>query len=147
MDDFREVRERREALSAAAASLEVALAAPASDARWPEGLGDALSNLRATLEHHVATAEAPDGTLAEVRDRAPRLSDQVDRLLHEHVSMRDDVERLTDRLDRVPAERTAEDTATIREQALDVLAAIMRHRQLGADLLYEAYNVDVGGPG
>lgn len=147
MDDFREVRERREALSAVAASFEAALAAPASDARWLERSGDALSSLRATLEHHVTTAEAPDGTLAQVRDRAPRLSDQIDRLLHEHVAMRGAVERLTDRLDRVPAERTAEETSTIREQALEILAAIMRHRQLGADLLYEAYNVDVGGPG
>ena len=44
------------------------------------------------------------------------------------------------------SERTADETAAIREQALELLAAIVRHRHLGADLLYEAYDVDIGGP-
>jgi len=147
MDDLREVRQRREVLLSRVASLEAALAAPATDTRWPEGVGDALSNLRATLEEHVAQTESPDGILDQVRERAPRLSNQIDRLVDEHVMLVTDTERLIDRLDHAPTERTAEETATIREQALELLAAIVRHRQVGADLLYEAYNVDVGGPG
>lgn len=147
MNDLGEVRERREALLVAVASLEAALAAPASDFRWCDGLGDALATLRRTLGEHVIATEAPDGILAQVRDAAPRLSNQTDRLAAEHSTITDAVERLADRLDRAPVERTAEETAAIREQALDVMAAIVRHRQLGADLLYEAYNVDVGGPG
>jgi len=147
MDDLREVRERREVLLGRVASLEAALAAPATDPRWPEGVGDALSSLRTTLEEHVTASEAPDGVLDQVRDRAPRLSNQIDRLVDEHVTIVADTERLIDRLDHAPTERTAEETASIREQALELLAAIVRHRQVGADLLYEAYNVDVGGPG
>lgn len=147
MNEFVEVRERREALLAAAASLEGALAAPASDVRWVERLGEALSNLRATFEDHVSETEASDGVLAQVRDRAPRLSGQIDRLVDEHVTICGAVEQLIDRLDHVEVERTSEETMAIREHALEILAAIMRHRQLGADLLYEAYNVDVGGPG
>ena len=147
MKDLGQVRQRRETLLRCAASLEMALAAPASGARWPEGVGNALSSLLAILEEHVTATEAPDGSLDQMRDRAPRLSDQIDRLIDEHVASAADTERLMDRLDRAPTERTAEETATIREQALELLAAIMRHRQLGADLLYEAYNVDVGGPG
>ena len=147
MDDLREVRQRREVLLSRVASLEAALAAPATDTRWPEGVGDALSNLRATLEEHVAQTESPDGILDQVRERAPRLSNQIDRLVDEHVMLVTDTERLIDHLDHATTERTAEETATIREQALELLAAIVRHRQVGADLLYEAYNVDVGGPG
>ena len=131
----------------AVASLEAAVAAPASDARWPEGLGNALSDLRATLEEHMISTEAPDGLFDQVRERAPRLSNQIDRLLEEHVAMTADTERLMDRLDHAPAELTAEDTATVRQQGLALLTTIMRHRHLGSDLLYEAYNVDVGGPG
>ncbi len=52
-----------------------------------------------------------------------------------------------DRLEHVPAERSDDENAAIREQALQLLTAIVRHRQLGADLLYEAYDVDVGGVG
>lgn len=147
MKDLDEVRQRRDALLRAAGALEAALAAPGSDVRWPEGVGNALSRLQARLAQHVVTAEAPDGLLDQIRDRAPRLSNQIDRLLAEHVSMTADVERLIDRIDRAPAERTADETAAIRELALDLLTAIGRHRQLGADLLYEAYDVDVGGPG
>ena len=147
MNDLGEVRQRREALLRAAASLEAALAAPASDARWPEGVGNALSELRATLEEHVISAEASDGVLEQVRERAPRLSNQIDRLLEEHVAMTADTKRLMERLDHAPEELTAEDTATIRQQGLALLTTIMRHRHLGSDLLYEAYNVDVGGPG
>ncbi len=147
MNDLDKVRLRREMLLRAAASLEAALAAPASGARWPEGVGTALSSLRATFEEHVTTTEAPDGIFDQVRDRAPRLSNQIDRLVDEHVTIAADTERLIDRFDHAPTERTAEETAALREQGLGLLAAIVRHRQLGADLLYEAYNVDVGGPG
>ena len=68
-------------------------------------------------------------------------------MLAEHVSMVDDTDRLIDRLDHVPTERSTEETEALREQALGILAGIVRHRQRGADLLYEAYDVDVGGPG
>jgi hypothetical protein len=147
MNDLSEVRQRREALLRAIASIEAALAAPASDVRWPEGLGSALSGLRTTFEQHVVETEAADGILAQVRERAPRLSNQIDQLVGEHVSITAGIEHLIDRLDHAPSERTAEETANIREQALRLLTAIVRHRHLGADLLYEAYNVDVGGPG
>jgi iron-sulfur cluster repair protein YtfE (RIC family) len=147
MNDLSDVRQRREALLGAIASIEAALAAPASDARWPEGLGNALSALRTTFEQHVVETEAPDGILDQVRERAPRLSNQIDQLVGEHVAITAGIEHLMDRLDDAPPERTAEETTATREQALQLLAAIVRHRHLGADLLYEAYNVDVGGPG
>ena len=147
MSDLGEIRQRRAALLSAVASVEAALTAPASDVRWPEGLGNALVDLRTMLEQHVVETEAPDGVLAQVRERAPRLSNQIDQLVGEHVAITADIEHLMDRLDHAPTERTAVETATIREQAIHLLAAIVRHRHLGADLLYEAYNVDVGGPG
>lgn len=147
MDDLGEIRERREALIGAVASVEAALAAPASDVRWRDRLGEALADLRSTLHEHVVTTEAPDGILAQVRDVAPRLSNHVDRLAEEHRTISATTERLIDRIDRAPADAIGSEAGSIREQALELLADIVRHRQLGADLLYEAYNVDVGGPG
>jgi hypothetical protein len=32
-----------------------------------------------------------------------------------------------------------------RRHALELMAALVRHRQRGADLVYEAYSVDIGG--
>lgn len=147
MNDLGEIRQRREALVGAAAALEAALAAPASDLRWPEGLGNALAALRATIDEHVTATEAPGGTIDQLRGRAPRLSNQIDRLVDEHATITVDAEHLLERLEHAPTQRTPDETAAIREQALELLGAIVRHRHLGADLLYEAYDVDLGGPG
>ena len=147
MDDLGEIRQRREALVGVAAAFEAALAAPASDLRWTEGLGNALSDLRATIDEHVTATEAPGGTIDQLRNQAPRLSKQIDLLVDQHGTITADAERLLERLEHAPAERTPDDTATIREEALELLGAIVRHRHLGADLLYEAYDVDLGGPG
>ena len=147
MDDLGKVRERREALLGAAASVEAALAAPASDPRWRDRLGERLATLHTTLDEHVTAAEADDGILAKVRDEAPRLSNQVDRLAAAHGTITDATERLIDRLEGAPTDQVTGEAESVRKQAVELLAAIVRHRQLGADLLYEAYNVDVGGPG
>ena len=36
-----------------------------------------------------------------------------------------------------------EQVKDVREEALGLLQAIARHRQRGADLIYEAYSVDI----
>jgi hypothetical protein len=146
MNDLGEIRHRRAALVGACSTLEAALSAPVASAHWPEGLGNAVTALLATFGEHVTLTETPGGTIDQLRERAPRLSDRIDRLAEQHVTITADAERLMDRLDHLPTERTADDSAAVREQALELLTAIVRHRQLGADLLYEAYDVDVGGP-
>lgn len=147
MNELGEIRERRAALVGTCSALEAALSAPMASARWPEGLGNALTALLATFDEHVAATETPGGTIEQLRERAPRLSDQIDRLVEQHLAIPTAAERLMDRLEHAPVERTADENTAIREQALELLTAIVRHRQLGADLLYEAYDVDVGGPG
>jgi len=147
MNDLGEIKQRRAALVGTCSALEAALSAPVASARWPEGLGNAVTALRATFDEHVAETEGSGGTVEQLRERAPRLSDRIDLLVEQHATITADAERLMDRLDRLPAERTADENAAVREQALELLTAIVRHRQLGADLLYEAYDVDVGGPG
>ncbi len=147
MNDLGEIRQRRAALVGTCSALEAALSAPVASARWPEGLGNAVSALLATFDEHVTETESRGGTIEQLRERAPRLSDRIDRLSEQHVTIAADAGRLMDRLEHVPAERSDDENAAIREQALELLAAIVRHRQLGADLLYEAYDIDVGGVG
>lgn len=146
MDDLGEIQQRRDAVLGAAAALEAALAAPAGDLRWTEGLGNALERLRATLDEHVTATEAPGGMIDQLRTRAPRLSTRIDRLVDQHSTITADVEHLLELLEHAPPERTVDDTAAIRKETLELLGEIARHRHLGADLLYEAYDVDIGGP-
>ena len=107
MNDLGEIRERRAALVGTCSALEAALSSPVASARWPEGLGNAVAALLATFDEHVTETESRGGTIEQLRERAPRLSDRIDRLSEEHVTIAADAERLMDRLDHLPAERTA----------------------------------------
>jgi hypothetical protein len=147
MNDVGEIRHRRAALVGACSAVEAALAAPVSSTRWPEGVGNALVALLATFDEHVTATETSGGTIEQLRERAPRLSDRIDRLVDQHVTITAEAERLMDRLDHLPTDRSTDESASVREQAIELLTAIVRHRQLGADLLYEAYDIDVGGFG
>lgn len=134
---------RRQRFRDALDAMERALAAPATGRfePWREGTSRALAALQAVIELHVAETEAPGGLLDLIRTDAPRLVNGVGRLQEQHRLLLSSVRGLADRL---PA-ASEDDIGLLRQQALELLGLLVRHRQLGADLVYEAYNVDVGG--
>lgn len=146
-DELGDVRRRREAILDGVGVVEAALAAPVGGATWRENLRAALVALHVTLREHIDETEGPTGFLARVRDDAPRLAHQVDRLIGEHVELGDLSTKLIERIDGVALERTTDEARALRDDALQLLAGMVRHRQRGADLIYEAYQVDVGGTG
>ncbi len=101
---------------------------------WLEGVRRELASLREAFHHHLTVTEGEEGLFDDVIQVAPRLQHQVDILRREHDEI---VEAIESALD--PGTPVSE----VRETVLQVLAAIVRHRQRGADLLYEAYDVDV----
>lgn len=132
-------RERRIELKHAMSALEVAAAGAVGDPSWADGLRSALTDMRDAFDAHVEEVEAADGLLAEVMTDCPRLSSRVERL-------RDDHPTLSGRIDACRARLDEPDPAEIRSEVLDLLVALVRHRHAGADLVYDAYNVDIGGP-
>src|SRR5438128_498472 len=76
---------------------------------------------------------------------APRLETNVRRLREEHPEI---VQRIDETIARLEQVEIGEDTWPL-EQARDDLqrfmGSVIRHRQRGADLVWEAYNVDIGG--
>jgi Hemerythrin HHE cation binding domain len=138
------LRSRRVELRSAMGGLESALAAPANDHpdRWVRQVHGALLALTSGMREHIEVTEGPDGLHQELVESAPRLSGPVSRLNAEHDRLE---ERLRDLVDRVEA--TDLDVDAIRDAGTDVLDLFMRHRQRGADLVYEAYEFDVGGSG
>jgi hypothetical protein len=42
---------------------------------------------------------------------------------------------------------TTADLPVFREEVTTLMGQLVRHRQKGADLVYEAYDVDLGGSG
>ncbi len=132
-------RARRISVKQALSEVEIAAAAPSASPDWRLELDEALGNLRMAFEQHVVDVEAPDGLISEIIATAPRLSPKADRLRDEHATLTALIDNL------VAAARMATAASELRNEILDVLVAIARHRQLGADLVYEAYEVDIGG--
>lgn len=133
-------RRRRAELLQTIYGFELALAVPAGDPAWRDHVGERLSALREAVTEHVVVTEGPDGLYGELLDHAPRLSRGVKTLIREHAALVATVDTLCARVDEpaVGAEQ-------IRGWASDLLRELSRHRQRGADLVYEAYSTDIGG--
>jgi hypothetical protein len=133
-----EVHARREDLRQALVELEDVLSRPAGDQEsWNERARDGVEHMFTTLEHHVRETEAEGGMLAQLEEDAPWLEGRVEQLRREHGEL---LEAAAALLSHCRAARSADE---IREEALELLREISRHRHQGTDLLYDAYMVDI----
>lgn len=121
--------------------VERSLASPATGRveAWTKTLRQDLVRLAQALETHIAASEAPGGMLEDIVQAAPRLAHQVERARRDHTELR---YRLEAALKGLPDDEGG-DIHPVREQVVEVLAGIVRHRHLGADLVYEAFSVDI----
>ena len=143
-----DVRLRRAGLKAALSALEIALAAPKPQrVTWVAGVRDGLRSLHDVWTRHIVETEAPGAFLDELVAEAPRLATPASRLRREHSDILATITRTEKRLLTAPAddhdyERWVDE---IRTDLTTLLVALAKHRQRGADLVYEAYAVDIGG--
>ena len=139
-----ELRRRRAELFESMSAVEHALAAPAPglEARWAERVQGALVELSADFGAHIDVTEGPDGLYRELLSTAPRLSGAVARLIREHALIKDQLDNLTA---WVGEPDNNPDVDTVRDRGTALLGRLVRHRQRGSDLIYEAYTVDIGG--
>jgi hypothetical protein len=146
--ELNEVRMRRAGLKAALSGLELALAAPAPNRHeWVSGVRDGLDCVHEVWTRHVVETEAPGAFLDELVSESPRLATPARRLRREHVDILESIVRSEERLTAPPSDEIAYDAWAdeIRAELTTLLVALARHRQRGADLVYEAYDVDLGG--
>lgn len=138
-----ELRRRRGEMRGSLNTVELALSAPAAADRraWTQRVHAALAELSGDLRHHVSLTESPAGLYSEVLEAAPRLAEAVARLTVEHGEMREDLDALLVRVDKA---ETLEDVTVVRDLGMALLGRFVRHRQHGSDLVYEAYEFDVG---
>jgi hypothetical protein len=138
------VRRRRIELRDTLDALERALAAPAFGraAIWGEQVVAAVTRLAAEFAEHVEVTEGPDGLHQNILAGDLRLANAVTALTHEHVTIAADIAGLYAACEP-PV--TSPDVADVREQGTRVMGRLARHRQRGADLIYEAYQTDIGG--
>ncbi|MEV6924082.1 hypothetical protein AB0M46_06150 [Dactylosporangium sp. NPDC051485] len=113
--------------------MEHAIQTPVGDPAWRPAMSRAVAQLKA------AFAEQVSGLYAEVLDDAPWVAPYLDDLAGRHRSVRTALDELEGRL-RDPG--TDED---VRWEADRLIREVWQYRQKGADLLYEAYETDLGG--
>jgi hypothetical protein len=142
------VRSRRAGLRAAMGELEHALAAAAPNrpVEWTVGVRDALHDLHEVWTRHVVETEAPGAFFDELVTESPRLATPAARLRREH----SEIGAAIVRAERLLATAAVDDAFAAwvdgaRQELTTLLAALARHRQRGADLVSEAYHVDIGG--
>lgn len=139
-----ELRRRRAELLESMRAVEQALAAPAPgrQAQWAERVQVALVELDADFREHIDIAEGPNGLYRELLGAAPRLDGAVARLTRDHARIKAQIDDL---VARAGAPDIAEDVDKVRELGTALLARLLRHRQQGSDLIFEAYQADIGG--
>jgi len=96
---------------------------------------------------HIVETEAPGAFLDELITEAPRLSTPTSRLRREHSDILATIVRAEKQLATPPDDDDAyvAFAEEMRVELTALLAALARHRQRGADLVFEAYAVDLGG--
>ncbi|MGW4499567.1 hypothetical protein ACWENR_13280 [Micromonospora sp. NPDC004336] len=121
-------------------ALTRALAAPPAGPSWRELVLLRLGPVRQGFAEHVRLTEGPAGLYAELLGHAPRLERGVRRLAGEHAALAAAMAALH-RAAALP-EASADDLV---ERAGRLARALAGHRQRGADLLWQAYETDLGG--
>jgi hypothetical protein len=120
--------------------VELAAAAPSAKESWLGDLQQSLRQLEIEFTTHVDRVQAPDGLLEGIVDTAPRLQLVVERTRENHAAVS---RSIAEALEMTRSEDATHDD--IREATMAVLVALARHRQKGADLIYNAYAIDIGG--
>ena len=138
------LRRHRAELRESMTALENALAAPAiaGRARWVQRVQVALVEFGGDFREHIDITEGPDGLYRDLLKTSPRLSDAIASLTREHAVIKGQVDDL---LGRVTAPDLIADVERVRDLGTALLGRLVRHRQRGSDLVFEAYEVDIGG--
>jgi hypothetical protein len=142
-----EARLRRATLHDALVHLEMAISSPATGriAEWTAGVVKEITGVRDAFDQHVLVTEKPGGLYEEIITRAPRLDGTVGRLKAEHPGIATKLGATLDKLESVEIGGDEWPLDVARDDLQRFIGTVIRHRQRGADLVWEAYNVDIGG--
>ena len=146
-DQVREdARRRRAPLRHAASDLVLAISAPVgTGAVWRDRVRESLARVQVALKQHVQDTEGAEGLYEQLKSVAPRLSNLVNLLTKEHTVLKEEINGVLSELEGLPNQIDDDCCETVRDAVMLLLGRISRHRQKGADLIWRAYSVDIGG--
>ena len=137
---------RRRELRDALVVLEDAVASAVYDSEhWRRRVAARLAALREAFAEHVAETEATGGLYDEMEEIAPHVQGKARRLREEHPPL---TSAIVDAVARFAAPfPVGTDLDALRDDLQRLMGRLIRHRQHGADLVWEAYQLDIGGAG
>ena len=140
-------RLRRKTLHDTIVHLEEAISSPAAGRidGWTAAVLKEVVEVREAFDQHIVVTEREEGLYDEILERAPRLAGNVRRLREEHPDISEHIGRTVARLEQEQVGDEAWSLEAARDDLQRLIGQISRHRQRGADLVWEAYNVDIGG--
>ncbi len=125
-------------------ALERAVGAPAPRRRreWLTNVSVALSQFQQDVAREGDHESAPSGVLELIREAEPRLSVEVDRIEEGYRSLSQRLRNLIHQLDTTADDQV--DIASLRQEIGNILAEYRHLQAREVDLVYDAYNTDVG---
>lgn len=140
---LRAVKRHRSQLKRTLIDLEAVLARPIGDdvGTWLAAVRRRLVDMQAALDNHIRVHEGPDSFHADVIRSHPHLAPHVGALQRDHHRLSVLLLSLSDLAENHPTPEVHD----IRAMGTDLIHQFTRHRQRGADLVWEAFNFDVGG--
>jgi hypothetical protein len=130
---------RRADIGDALSAVERALAtASGAGTSWPAHVAQRIRELTTLVEQQVVAYNADDGVFADLVHRSPRLAPAVRKMRAVLDSFGPRLEELSAIVHTAPPEE-------VRETALALLGDIVRARQKIADLVWDAWSIDLGG--
>lgn len=143
-DSLAGVARRRSEMEVALQDLERSAARPSAHTDWIDDLATRVHSLQVALNNHIAEVEPPTALLDRITDQAPRLQRRVEETRKHHIVLSGLIEQL---LESMATAKTSDPIPvdSLRDGVVEVLTEMARHRQDGADLIYDAYAVEIGG--
>jgi hypothetical protein len=142
----RQTASEHDALVAALSQVGEALAgaAPGREPAWAQRVAAALRAVRQVLAQHQQAAEAADGLLTALAQAMPAAHYQLGKLRADHRALLDEATALL-----VSAEALSRGEAgsvdAIRRRGTALLVGLRHHQWQEVDLIYEAFDRDLGG--
>jgi len=135
-------RDTRRGMLEAMHALEESLAsgAPRREEAWHRRVMGALADLREVMLNQTAELSAEEGLFAEIIQEHPRLEGRVRQLRQQYEDLVRQIAALREQFES-PGESNVSE---IRQRLAWLLSALRHFQAQESDLIYEAFNVDVG---
>lgn len=113
--------------------------ASSKDERWRSDIKREVAALAQGLAAHTRESEARGGILESIEEQAPRLWRKIDFLREDHEQLADSCTAISRAIEQKESDQQ------VAARCHGLIERLERHRRRGADLVFQAFGVDLGG--